>query len=176
MRPSSNCSSSQRDHWKIIINDLIVRDEIRKLLKENDSPVFLFIEFVKSSRFSIFKNCDIEEWLKFNFIPSFQKVDKKQRYLPYFWKYISDYSIENGFLQQQHQQLSETLILKISPIPGIPEELFHQWSNVLVPNHSTVIPNTITITPPLLTASTSSPTLNNNNDVNNNIIPNPIVN
>ena len=129
-------SVEQRENWKVLINDIIVRDEIRGILKNEQSIIYSFITFLRNFKPSTFRSFDIENWLKENLIPYFAKTDTSMKFLPYIWVYNSDYSIENLFIQSQTPILQvvtnnednnntpiNLVFQKIAPISSPPEDI-----------------------------------------------------
>lgn len=105
-----------KNHLKLLINDLIVRDEFRHILKEKESIVYEFIDFIQESNVKIFTYEIIEKWLLENFLESLSKMEKAKEYVKYFKLYVTDFSFENNFIKITHP--TNLVITAKSPFEG----------------------------------------------------------
>jgi hypothetical protein len=83
------------DEYKLLVNDLIVRDKLRSFIKTEFTLVF--IDFVLNSKFSIIKVLDIETWLKENLLQIF----KKNEFYDFIYEYLSNFNFEKEYMKKQ---------------------------------------------------------------------------
>jgi hypothetical protein len=101
-KPENNKS----EDLKKILNDIIVKDIIRSILKEvpqGQGPIIEFFNWVKeeSNQKSLFHHSEVENWIKQNLFKSFEKLEKGKDYFQFVNLYHEDTTFEKLFEETQ---------------------------------------------------------------------------
>ena len=97
----SGHSQEQIHNYRNFIWNIISKNELSTILKQENGLVLSIINFAKSVKLPYLKSKDVEEWLKLNLLEKIQNFDKSNIYFPHILKYLSDFTPETNYLKTQ---------------------------------------------------------------------------